>query len=642
MKLGPVTIRNRIVFTGHDSLLQNSDGTISEAYIAYQVARAKGGAGVQMLAAAGIDAYSATAVGQLRIDHDDVIPGLKRIAEAVRAHGGRLFAQLLQPGREVYGSEDGTLPLTFSASATPSERFRVHPREMSAAMIAKVIADYAAAADRALRAGMDGVEIVANQGNLPAQFLAAAINKRDDAFGGQLANRMRFLLEASRAVREVVGNRIAFGVRISASDMDIGVTEEESMAVCRALDSENLVDYLSIVLGTPATRGGSYHIVAPMNERPGYVGSYAQRIKQAVKAPVIATGRFNTPHAAEAALMAGEADAFGMTRALICDPDLGRKIAEGRPDDVRACIGCVQACIGHYQKHAPVSCIQFPETGRETTLARYERAAAPRKILVAGGGPAGMKAAAIAASRGHSVLLCEAAPQLGGQALLAQRLPTRAEFGGIVTNLQHEVYAAGVEVRLKTLVNRALVEKERPDAIIIATGGVTAMPDPDNFSDIPIVSVDEVLRGGAKIGKRVVVADRQSDWVGIGVAEKLAAEGHHVRLVCAGVQAGEFIPVYLRDSGAARLFEAGVEVTTYARLFGAEQGVVYFEHVVAHKPIVFENVDTLVVCFGERANRTLEDDLEGFDIETHIIGDSLAPRTAEEAVLDGLKVGRVV
>lgn len=642
LQLGPVTIRNRIVFTGHETLLQSPDGSMSEEYLAYQAARARGGAGLQVLGAAAIDEFSATTPDMLSIRSDEDIPGLTRMAEAVHAHGGAVFAQLLHPGREVYGSPDGTMPFTLSASDTASERFRTKPRAMTRDQIRAVVLAYGAAAERAVKAGLDGVEIVGNQGNLPAQFLAEACNKRTDEYGGSLENRLRFLLEAARAVRQATLGKIAFGFRISADEFDLGVTPEESMAACRALDGEELVDYLSVVIGTPASRGSSFHIVAPMTHPTGYVGSYSQRIKQAVRVPVMATGRFNTPHAAEAALRNGEADAVGMTRALICDPDLGRKVLEQRAEDVRACIGCVQACIGHYQKHAAVSCIQFPETGRETTLGRYSPATTPRRILVAGGGPAGMKAAAIAAARGHHVTLCEAGADLGGQAQLAQRLPHRAEFGGIITNLKREIELAGVVVRKKTWVDRRFVESEAPDVVIIATGGMTARPDLGEVSGIQVISADELLRDNVRIGKRVVIADRQADWVGIGLAEKLARAGHHVRLATAGIQPGEFIPLYLRDIAAGQLFDAGVEVTNYARLYGADGDTAYFEHIVAHKPIVFEGVDTLVTCFGQDADRRLEYELDGLGVQTHIIGDCLTPRTAEEAVLEGLKVARIV
>lgn len=620
-------------------MLQSADGTVSDAYIAYEAARARGGAGLQVLSAAAIDDLSMTNTHQLRLDSDNVIPGLKAMAHAIHEHGGVVFAQLLQAGRELYGTADGTLPVAYSASATPSELYRVVPREMSKAMIDDIIMAYAAAARRAIEGDLDGVEICGNQGNLPSQFLAAATNRRTDEYGGSLENRMRLVIEICQAVRAAVGQRIAFGLRLSADEIEHGVTEEESLALCRALDEQGLVDYFSLVLGSPATRNAAAHIIASMNFKTGYVGPYAQRIKQAVTRPVIATGRFNTPQSAEAALAAGQADACGMTRAMICDPELANKLSWGRPDDIRACIGCLQACIGHWAKGVGVSCIQFPESGRELEYAGYPPARVPKKILVAGAGPAGMKAASIAALRGHKVVLCEAAGQLGGQVQLAQRLPLREEFGGLITNLAREVELSGAELRLNTLVDAALVADEQPDAIVIATGGRTVGLGDENLEGAHVVTADQVLSGQVQLGPRVVIADSRSDWTGVGLAEALAAQGHHVRLAVTTPQAGEFMPRSLRDGAMGRLFKARVEIIPYARLFGADAETAYFQHIMVQEAIVLDGVDSLVLCYGVEADRALELALEGLGVEKIIVGDCLTPRTAEEAVLDGLKAG---
>lgn len=639
IKIGPVTLANRIMSSGHDTLIQNPDGTISEAYIAYQAARVKGGTGLVILSAAAIDEFSCSSPEQLRLFGNGVIPGLQAMAEAVHEHGGKVFAQMMQAGREIFMTSDGTLPVAYSSSATTGERYRVLPREMSKAMIGEVIQSFVNAAQTAMEGGMDGVEIVGNHGNLPAQFLASAVNRRTDEYGGSLENRCRFTMEVCRAVRAAIGSKIAFGLRLSVDEVDEGVTPEESMALCRMLDDEELVDYVSLTVGNQATRGGSTHVIAPMSEKTGYVGPQVQPIKQALKIPVMATGRFNTAHSAEAAISAGQADVIGMTRALICDPDIGRKLTEKRLDDIRACIGCLQACIGHYNKHVPISCIQYPESGRELEYGNLRPTEERRRILVAGAGPAGMKAAAIAAARGHDVVLCEATSQPGGQVLLAQKMPTREEFGGLATNLQREVEIAGVEVRYNTKVDLDLIKQLQPDAIVIATGACTAGPDRQMLEGAHVVTADDVISGRAKVGKRVVIADNQRDWVGIGVAEHLALQGHQVRLAVSGLMPGEFIPPSVRDTGMARLYRAGVEVILYARLYGADTDTAYFQHITAREPMVLEGVDTIVLAFGQTANRSLELDLEGCGIETHLIGDCLTPRTAEEAVLEGLRIG---
>ena len=639
LKIGNVTLRNRMVFTGHNSKLQEFNGLVGDRYIAYQVRRTRGGAGLQVLCAATVDDMTLTHFDQLRLNSDEALPGLRRMVEAIEAEDGTVFAQLLHAGREIYESHDGTRPRAWSASAVRQERFYVVPRELTISEIKGIVRAFGEAAARAVRAGLHGIEIVANQGNLPAQFLTPSINKRTDEYGGSEENRQRFLIEITQAVRDAVGTDVPVGIRISVADLDnVGLVPEDTVSVAKKIDELGLVDFWHVVLGSPATRVGSSHIVAPMHQPTGYMAPYSARVKQVVRTPVIATGRFNTAQSAEDAIRSGACDAVGMTRAMITDPDLAVKITEGRLDDIRACIGCVQACIGHFQKGYPVSCIQYPETGRELTLGSYGPTKEPKRIMIAGGGPAGMKAAAVAAARGHRVVLCEASGSLGGQANLAARLPGRAEFGGLITNLQREMEVAQVEIRLRTRVTRELVEAEKPDALIIATGGVAAMAEGENFDDMQIVTANDVVEDKVKLGTRVVIADATADWVGVGVALKLAANGHDVTLAVNGVMPGETLPPYVRDQSSSELFKAGVNVICYARLFGADGGTVYFEHVFAMQPIEVENVDSLVICFGATSDRSLEAEIEGLPVRTEIIGDSWSPRTAEEAVLEGLKI----
>jgi NADPH-dependent 2,4-dienoyl-CoA reductase/sulfur reductase-like enzyme len=319
-----------------------------------------------------------------------------------------------------------------------------------------------------------------------------------------------------------------------------------------------------------------------------------------------------------------------------------QKAAAGALDDIRACIACNQACIGHYHAGYGISCIQNPVTGREVALGAPAPAKRRSKILVAGGGPAGMKAAATAAERGHDVTLCEAGPRLGGQVLLAQLLPGRAEFGGLATNLEREMARAGVAVRLNTAVDRALVAATAPDAVIVATGARAHVPAVEGRENGHVVDAWSVLKAEANPGTRVLVADWRCDWTGPGVAELLAQAGHHVRLAVNGVAAGQNLQMYVRDLWAARLHEAGVEVVPYARLFGVDGETAYLTHIVSNRPVVFEDVDTVVLAPGGAPESRLEAELAGMGVPVHAAGDCLAPRSAEEAVYEGLLAGRAV
>jgi NADPH-dependent 2,4-dienoyl-CoA reductase/sulfur reductase-like enzyme len=369
-----------------------------------------------------------------------------------------------------------------------------------------------------------------------------------------------------------------------------------------------------------------------------YVAPFSAAVKAKVSKPVFVAGRINQPQQAEEVLATGQADMIGMTRAQICDPEIANKTLEGRLDDIRACIACNQACIGHMHMGYGISCIQHPETGREIQYGKRKPLTQKKKILIAGGGPGGMKAAAVAAERGHEVTLYEKSAQLGGQTLLAQMLPGRAEFGGIVTNLTREMELAGVTVVRNTEVDRALVEREAPDAVIVATGALPKKPEIDGAGDAHVVDAWAVVRGEANVGGSVVVADWRCDWIGFGVAEQLARNGCSVTLAVDGYMPGQTIQMYVRDHWAGILNKLGVKVIPYARLFGVDGNTAFFQHATSGEPIIVEEVDTVVTSLGHGSVTALADALDGWPGEVHMIGDCLSPRTAEEAVLEGLKV----
>ncbi len=554
---------------------------------------------------------------------DACIPGYRRVAEACHAEGCVVLSQIFHPGREIMESADGLLAVAYSASASPNERFRVMPRELDQPLIDEIVAGYAAAARRLHEAGLDGVEVVASHGYLPAQFLNPRVNRRTDGYNGDLDARLRFLREVLAAVRAATSEDFIVGLRLSADERDPeGLSESESLQAAEAVQGE--LDYLHIVAGTSASLGGAIHIVPPMAIEPAYLAREAGTFKARLAIPLFVTGRINQPQEAEAILARGQADVCGMTRALICDPQMPNKAEAGRSDDVRACIACNQACIGHFHRGYPISCIQHPETGRELTYATPNPPSRRKRVLVAGGGPAGMKAAAVAAQRGHEVVLCEAGAQLGGQVNLAQLLPRRAEFGGASTNLQREMQLAGVEVRRNTPVDRALVERERPDLVIVATGAEPYWPPFERGGELQVVDAWQVLRGEVRVGRSVLVTDWRGDWIGPGIAEKLVREGHQVRLAVNGTHCGESLPLYVRDQLAGELHRLGIPVTPYARLYGCDDTTVYMQHSASGEAMLFEEVDTLVLCQGHQPVDRLADSLHGL-AEVLRIGDCLAP-----------------
>jgi 2,4-dienoyl-CoA reductase-like NADH-dependent reductase (Old Yellow Enzyme family)/thioredoxin reductase len=637
LRIRGCTLKNRIMSSGHDTTLP-VDGTVNAALVAYQEARARGGVGLIVLQVSGVHETARYTNHVLMATDDSSIAGYRGVAEAVHRFGTVLFGQLFHPGREIAEADGGLLSVAYAPSSVPNERFRVMPRPLKKSMIDAIVHGYGDAARRMQTAGLDGVEIVASHGYLPAQFLNPRVNLRDDAYGGDLDGRLRFLREVIVDIRAKVTDGFVVGLRISGSEADEqGLTEDETLDAVTRLDDS--IDYVHITLGTSASLGGAIHIAPPMTLKTAYVVPYAARIKRQARIPVFVTGRINQPQDAEAVIAGGHADVCGMTRALICDPDMPNKAAHGAPEDIRACIACNQACIGHFHKGFPISCIQNPVSGRELRFGRLSPASRRKKVMVIGGGPAGMKAAVIAAERGHHATLYEAERRLGGQALLAQMLPGRAEFGGLITNLQRELELAGVQIHRSARVDRAAVLAAAPDVVLIATGAKPYRPEFPREGALQILDAWQVLRGeGTAIGQSVVVIDWRSDWIGIGIAEHLAQQGRTVRLAVNGIAAGETLPLYVRDASAAGLHKLGVKVLTYMRLYGSDSDSVYLQHVSSGEAVVIEKVDTLVLCTGHTPVDELSDALESMDIEAHVIGDAASPRTAEEAVYEGLKV----
>lgn len=634
-------IRNRIFSSAHQTILARN-GYPGEDMAAYHKARARGGAGLIILESSRPCADDVSASYYLDSSTDACIPGYRMVADAVHRHGCKLFGQINHGGRIAY-THEGMHIVSHAPSMVPDHRFHCMPRVMSADYIRRVIDDFAAAAARMAEAGLDGAELTASHGMLIAQFLNPQTNYREDEYGGSAENRFRIVSEMIAATREQVGNDFIIGMRISAEELEPdGLDRQAWLEICRRLGDEDELDYLNVTVGSMMGLGGSVHVVPPMFIDHAYTAPHAGDIKREVRQSVLVTGRINQPQLAEQVLARNQADLCGMTRALISDPDMPNKARSGKLDDIRSCIGCNQACIGHYHQGVRISCIQHPVSGRELKLGHHEPAKSSRKVIVAGGGPAGMKAAAVAAERGHRVILCEQSRGLGGQALLAQTLPGRGEFGVIVDNLRREMEIHGVDIRLNTLVEKSLVEDEQADAVVIAAGAMPYWPDLEISEKTHSADAWQILTDEIRPGASVVIADWRCDWVGMGLAEKLARDGSQVRLCVDGEMAGQNLQKYLRWHWIGELHRLGVEIIPYARFFGADEDTAYFQHTTSGEPIICENMDTLVIALGHRPNTTLERELAGMDVEIHLAGDCLSPRSAEEAVYEGFTVARAI
>ncbi|MDA8262352.1 MAG: FAD-dependent oxidoreductase [Actinomycetota bacterium] len=640
LTIGPVTIKNRVFSSGHDTVMAE-DGFVTDQLVEYHRARAEGGAGLIVMQVSGVHESARYTSHVLMATDDASIPGYARVAEAVHSNGCKLFGQLFHPGREVMESQDGSMPVSWSASAVPNERFKVMPRELDERTIAEIVAGYALAAGRLRAGGLDGVEIVASHGYLPAQFLNPSVNRRVDFYGGSFPNRLRFLREVLEWVKGAVGATMAVGIRISGDELDpTGLMEEEALAACAQLDRDGLLDYVSVTVGTSASLAGSDHIAPPMSYPVGYTAAYAAKVKAVVKVPVLVAGRINQPQDAARIIEQGMADACAMTRALICDPELPAKAMQGRSDEIRACVACNQACIGHFHAGYPISCIQHPETGREIHFGKIRKAPRARRVVVVGGGPAGLKAAAVAAERGHSVTLFEAGRRVGGQVRLASALPEREEFGGVIDNLYGEAYRSGAQFELGHFITGEELRQLAPHAVIVATGARPRVPELETMGSPTIIDAWTAIEAGGRLKThgRTVVADWRGDWVGIGVARMLAANGHSVLLAVTGYAPGEALQQYVRDSFLGALHRQRVEIVPLVRIVAADDESVYLQHVLTNEPVIVEGASQLVLAQGSLPEDALLRELSEVEGSTVFgIGDCLSPRTVEEAVLEGMK-----
>ncbi|MFL0576362.1 FAD-dependent oxidoreductase [Brevibacterium luteolum] len=633
MKLGSLELKNRIVSSGHDTMLAE-DGHIGPELVAYHKARAAGGAGLIVLQVSGVHETARYTNHVLMATDDSTTSGYSAVAEAVHAYDCKIIAQLFHPGREVMDGEGGMAPQAVAPSDSPQERFHVVPQRLSTSTIKEIIKGYGDSAARVTQAGIDGVEIVASHGYLPIQFCNPRINDRQDEYGGSAANRMRFLLESIQAARESVAPGCVVGLRISGDDLTAdGMIESEFMEIIKAVDAQGYADYISVTAGDSSTLQGAQHIVPSMQYGAAYVSDLSAAAKKVTDLPVMVAGRINQPQEAEMILAEGKTDLCIMTRAMICDPEVANKAARGDLDSIRACIGCNQACIGHFQQGVGISCIQYPESGRETVFLPQPRVRTPRRLLVVGGGPAGLKAAAVAADAGAAVLLVEKEKRVGGQVHLAEKLPFRAEFGGAATNLEGEARRSGVQIMTNTGISTEIVDDFAPDSVILATGSQDREMALELVDDPTILTARSYLSGEPNLERGgVLVFDWKGDWAGLGTAVKIA-EKRKVTLATAASFPGAAMQQYTRTAIMGEAIRRGVTFINDVRLVGLDADSAYLQSTLSYEVLTVDNVSTTIVSF---APRSVVPPVDFGACPVIRIGDCKAPRTVEEAVYEGL------
>ncbi|MHB8466537.1 MAG: mycofactocin system FadH/OYE family oxidoreductase 2 [Acidimicrobiales bacterium] len=638
LRLGPVVVPNRIVFAAH---LTNyaEDGQPSAQHAAYYEARAAGGAGLIITEEHSTHPTDWPYEKLIHGFHPSVIPGYRRITDAVHRHGTPIFAQINHNGGQGSGMYS-RLPV-WAPSPVADPLFREVPKEVDLGEIAEIVAGYALVAEHCQAGGFDGIELQCSHSSIVRGFLSPAMNARTDAYGGPLANRARLLLRIVDAVREAIGPDMALGVRLCGDELiDGGTTIDDAVEVARMVEEQGRTDYINTSIGVATA--SLFMIEASMQVPPGYALFIPSALRKAVDLPVVGVGRFKDPLQAERALAEGHCDLVGVVRGQIADADFAAKARAGATDDIRLCLSCNQECVGRMGLNRWLGCIENPTTGREAAVGSGP-APSPRRVLVVGAGPAGLQAAISAATRGHRVLVVEREDQPGGQARLAASVPSRAEFGDIVRNQVHDCRRLGVEIRCGVTADRALVDDLAPDVVVVATGAEPARPywaPPDAAT---VVDVRDVLDGSAAPTGHVVVVDELGFHQATSVAELLADRGCDVTVVTPGMVVGQDLGITLDlEHWNVRAAAKGIEQRTDLVPMGwAPDGLTLLHHPTGRQDIVA--CDWVVLAVPQQPLDALYHDLVSVrGIEVHRIGDCVAPRRAHAAVVEGARVGSSV
>ena len=631
IRIGQMPLKNRIVMPPMGTGYAEGQGYVGQRLLDYYEARARGGAGLIIVEAVTPDMQCHVFNSQLSIGDDSYITGFRKLVEVIHQHGAKIAIQLQHNTMEIRAGE--CVQVSPSPIMAPSRLMGLSgktPHELTTEEISEIIKWFTSGAKRAREAGFDGVEVHGAHQYLVASFLSSATNMRKDQYGSSVENRARILIEILQAIRETVGPDYPIWPRLNAQEYGVenGVTiEETKQVVPMAIDAGAQAVHVS------AYGAGSYVMSAPLPDSPGFLVSLAEEVKKVTSVPVIAVGRLD-PEIAEQTIKENKADLVAIGRRLITDPEWPNKVAEGRLDEINPCIGCMECLERPMFTGKGVACTVNATMGREMEY-QIQPAVKVKRVIVAGGGPAGMEAARVAALRGHQVVLLEKASRLGGQLNVAALPPHKDDLIPQINFLVSQVEKAGVEIRLGTEVTPELIMEIKPDVVVIAVGSTPAIPEITGIARPNVVTAQDVLSGEPDVGQKVVIIG--GGMVGCETGNFLAEKGKKTTIIeILERMADDMLPM-VRRRLLNDLRRKQVSMMTSVISEEVTANSVTVTTAVGQKETI--PADTVILAVGYQANNDLSKTLEGKVPEVYCIGDSRQVQRMAEAINDGYRTG---
>lgn len=632
IKIGNVELKNRLIIPPMVTNFCSEDSMVTERFIRYHEARAQSGWGLITVEQTVISKSGKGHPCQPGLWEDEQIAGLQKLTERIHEAGGKVSVQINHAGRSTRSSITGCQLVAPSALKDPV--LPESPRELTIEEIHEIIEQFGEAALRAKKAGFDMITEHAHARYLIANFLSPISNKRTDEYGGSLFNRARFAVEVLKSMKEKAGRDFPIIYRFSADELiEGGLSASDTIAIAQLIEKAG-ADALDVSVGNAFT---SRYITQPSMVPHAFVADIARQFKDAVSIPVAVAGRINDPLIAESLLATGKADLISMGRASLADPEFPQKVKEGRLDDILYCVGCLQGCVGSVRKYKDISCLVNPLTGREEAYS-VKKTENRKKIIVAGGGPAGMEAAIVAARRGHTVSLYEKSGKLGGQWLLAAVPPAKTECNTLTIWQKKQLADLNVQIYLNTEATPELIEKEKPDAVIVATGAEPIVPRIEGVDNENVVQAFNVLGSKADVGNKVAVIG--GGLVGAETAHHLALHGKKVILI-------EMLDQIAKDGEPSAnyfllksLEQNNVDIVTSAKVIKIDAKSLSYER--DNKTCQIDNIDNFILAIGAKSVNTLYDKLRDKVKTLIVIGDAKQARKAIDAVQEGYYAGMTV